>query len=370
MSRRNRPSPVSHSSAPRRKVWLLAAATLLLVGGGVLLIVLNPGSDAEEIQPRDPPGPPPAGMVWIPGGTFQMGTTDSNRLFADAGPIHKVSVTGFWMDAHEVTNAQFSKFVAASGYVTVAEKAPSLEAIMAAAGPGAAPPDPADLVPGAVVFSPPPGPVSWDDPRNWWKWTPGACWKQPEGPGSTIAGRENHPVVHVCWHDAVAYAQWAGKRLPTEAEWEFAARGGLASQPYVWGNEEPEAGGVCRCNKWQGDFPHRNTQADGYSRTAPVGSYPPNPYGLFDMAGNVWEWCADWYRPDYYKQSPRKNPQGPTSSFDPAEPNPFLPKRVQRGGSFLCSDGFCSRYKPAGRGKGDIDTGESHVGFRCVQNAD
>jgi formylglycine-generating enzyme required for sulfatase activity len=310
-------------------------------------------------------------MVWIPGGTFRMGTDDPNTLFSDARPEHEVSVRGFWMDATEVTNAQFAKFVEATGYVTVAERAPSLEAIMANVPPGTPPPDPKNLVPGALVFTPPGGPVPWDSEAGWWRWVPGACWKHPEGPGSDIKGRENHPVVHVCWHDADAYAKWAGKRLPTEAEWEFAARGGLAGKKYTWGDDPPNAGGKWRCNIFQGEFPHRNAAEDGFTRTAPVGSFEPNGYGLFDMAGNVWEWCADWYRPDYYRESPKDNPVGPRSSFDPSRPheNPLMPKRVQRGGSFLCSDGFCSRYKPYGRGKGDVETGQSHVGFRCVKDA-
>ena len=298
-----------------------------------------------------------------------MGTNEGGRLFADAAPVHKVSVSGFWMDQHEVTNREYAEFVAATGYVTIAEKAPSLEAIMRNLPPGAPEPDPEKLVPGSLVFSPPSEAVPWNDVGNWWAWVPGACWKHPEGPGSDLTGREDHPVVQIAFADAMAYCEWAGKRLPTEAEWEFAARGGLVGKAYVWGDEEPEEGGKFRCNKWQGEFPHRNTRADGYVRTAPVGQYEPNGYGLYDMAGNVWEWCSDWYTPDYYRLSPQKNPQGPASSYDPNEPNPYLPKRVQRGGSFLCSDKFCSRYKPAGRGKGDIDTGLSHLGFRCVRSA-
>jgi formylglycine-generating enzyme required for sulfatase activity len=309
-------------------------------------------------------------MVWVPGGTFRMGTAEGGKLFADAGPVHHVAVNGFWMDEHEVTNTEFARFVAETGYVTVAERKPTREAIQRGLPEGAPPPTDDQLVAGSLVFMPPTEAVPWDNPGGWWQWVPGACWKHPEGPGTDTKGRETHPVVHVAWEDAAAFAKWAGKRLPTEAEWEFAARGGLDHKKYVWGNEEPEAGDTHRCNKWQGEFPHHNTAVDGYARTAPVGSFEPNGYGLYDMAGNVWEWCADWYRPDYYEKSPKVNPKGPKSSYDPSEPNPNLPKRVQRGGSFLCSDKFCSRYRPAGRGKGDVDTGLSHLGFRCVKDVE
>lgn len=355
---------------PARKFswgWVIPVGVLLIAAGGVLLI--GPGSD-DELGPSPSPGPAPADMVWVPGGTYWMGTAEGGKLFADAAPVHRVSVNGFWMDEHEVTNAEFARFVAETGYVTVAERKPTRESIQRGLPEGAPPPTDDQLVAGSLVFTPPAGAVPWDNPGDWWQWVPGACWKQPEGPGTDTNGREDHPVVHVAWEDAAAYAAWAGKRLPTEAEWEFAARGGLDRKKYVWGDEEPEAGGTHRCNKWQGEFPHQNTAADGHPRTAPVGSFPANGYGLHDMAGNVWEWCADWYRPDYYEKSPKLNPEGPQSSYDPSEPNPNLPKRVQRGGSFLCSDEFCSRYRPAGRGKGDVETGLSHLGFRCVKDVE
>jgi len=292
-------------------------------------------------------------MAWIPPGRFSMGS--DYGPFGDARPIHSVELDGFWMDKTPVTNEEFARFVRETGYVTVAERKPDPKDF-----PGV---PPEVLVPGAVVFSPPAGPVSLQDVSRWWSYVPGSCWKHPEGPGSDIAGRERHPAVLVCWDDAAAFASWAGKRLPTEAEWEYAARGGLTQKPYAWGETfRPE--GKIMANTWQGSFPDRNAKEDGWDRTAPVGSFPPNGFGLFDMAGNVWNWCADWYRPDYYAQSPPANPPGPSDSFDPVEPGAL--KRVQRGGSFLCSDQYCSRYMPGGRGKGAVDTGSSHVGFRCV----
>jgi sulfatase modifying factor 1 len=319
-------------------------------------------------EPR-PDGPAPAGMVWVPGGTFRMGTTDDNPHFADA-PEHEVEVGGFWMDETEVTNAQFAAFVKATGYLTVAEKPRSRESLLAFLPPGSKDPPPEMLVPGSLVFTPPNShPQDLGDPSRWWTVIPGACWKHPEGPGSDIKDRMDHPVVHVCWNDAQAYVEWAGKRLPTEAEWEFAARGGLVGKTYSWGDEPPGEGGKWRCNIWQGEFSRKNTPADGALRTAPVKSFAPNGFGLYDMAGNVWEWCSDKYRPEYYMTGPRRNPTGPDESYDVMEANPLLPKRVQRGGSFLCRDEFCSRYKPYGRGKGAIDEGLSHVGFRCVKDA-
>jgi formylglycine-generating enzyme required for sulfatase activity len=292
-------------------------------------------------------------MVWIPGGEFWMGSDDESMR--DAQPVHRVRVDGFWMDRTEVTNAQFAQFVAVTGYVTVAERTPDSKDYPDA--------PPELLVPGSIVFTPPPGPVPLSNHLVWWRYVPGADWRHPEGPDSSIAGRENHPVVQVCWYDAVAYCQWAGKRLPTEAEWEFAARGGLERKRYVWG-DELNPGGKWMVNNWQGRFPSENTAADGFTRTSPVGTFPPNGYGLHDMAGNVWEWCADWYQPGYPAHDRTPNPQGPDVSHDPAEPG--VPKRVQRGGSFLCSDLYCTRYLPGARGKGAPDSGASHVGFRCV----
>ena len=323
----------------------------------------------------------PRGMVRIPGGTFEMGGPPSDnptcRLaksangkpvcaglmdgFTDSQPTHKVSVDGFWMDATDVTNAQYAAFVRATGYVTVAERKPD-----PAQFPGV---DPALLTPGSLVFTPPHAAVPLDNYAAWWRYVPGANWRHPSGPNSTLAGKEHYPVVQVAYEDAEAYAKWAGKRLPTEAEWERAARGGRESEPYVWGGQLTP-GGRWQCNAFQGDFPYRNTKKDGFAGLAPVAHYAPNGYGLYDMAGNVWQWCRDWYRPDYYAQltahGPARNPTGPADSFDPEEPG--VPKRVQRGGSYLCSDQYCARYLLGTRGKGAPDTGSCHVGFRCVMS--
>lgn len=308
------------------------------------------------------------GMVWIPGGEFTMGT-DSELGWPDEKPAHRVRVAGFWMDETEVTNDQFAAFVDATGYVTTAERAPSADEILAQLPPGTPAPSPELLVPGSLVFLPPAGPVSTHDYSQWWQWTPGADWRHPEGPDSDLAGREDHPVVQVSWDDATAYARWAGKRLPTEAEWELAARGGLVSQPYVWGAVPPGAQGDWQANLWQGDFPQRNTAEDRFPRTAPVGSFQPNGYGLCDMAGNVWEWCGDWYDRELYRRRAAAeitiDPTGPAASRDSAQP--YQPQRVQRGGSFLCSDSYCSRYRPSARHGCSPDTGMSHVGFRCVR---
>jgi formylglycine-generating enzyme len=308
-------------------------------------------------------------MVWIPGGEFMMGS-DSETVWPDERPAHRVRVDSFWMDEQEVTNAQFQAFVVATGYITTAERAPSAEEILKQSPPGTPAPAPELLVPGSLVFTPPAGKVSLDDYSQWWKWTRGASWKHPDGPGSTIEGKDNYPVVHVAWDDAVAYARWAGKRLPTEAEWERAARGGLEGKPYVWGDQAP-SDTANLANIWQGEFPTRDSSLDGFAGLAPVKSFPPNGYGLYDMAGNVWEWCSDWYRADTYSDQAAggvaRNPQGPASSLDPAEPGQA--KRVHRGGSFLCTEQYCTRYMIGTRGKGEISSGSNHVGFRCVKVA-
>lgn len=307
------------------------------------------------------------GMVRIAGGEFTMGT-DSELGWPDEKPAHRVRVDGFWIDETEVTNAQFRDFVKATAYVTTAEKAPSVEEILAQSPPGTPAPPKEALVAGSLVFTMTDGPVDLQNYSQWWKWTPGANWKHPEGPESNLDGREDHPVVHISWDDAVAFAKWAGKRLPTEAEWEFAARGGLDGQPYCWGDEKPTDTTI-HANLWQGEFPHKNTSADGFVRTAPVKTFRPNGYGLFDMSGNVWEWCADAYDYDAYSRLTGTgvvaNPIG-KRSFDPR--NPRSASRVQRGGSFLCNDQYCSRYRPSARHGLSPDTGMSHVGFRCVKS--
>ncbi|WP_435022462.1 formylglycine-generating enzyme family protein [Tundrisphaera sp. TA3] len=287
----------------------------------------------------------PSGMRWVPAGAFRMGT-DSPLGWPDERPARRVRVDGFWIDEREVTNAEFRRFVEATGYATTAERPPDLREILAQSPPGTPPPPAERLVPGSLVFRPADGSVPLDDLSAWWAWTPGASWRHPEGPGSDLRGRGDHPVVHVSWDDASAYAKWAGKRLPTEAEWERAARGGLDGKHYTWGDDRPGAGGRWRANIWQGEFPHRDDGSDGHRGTAPAGSFPPNGYGLHDMAGNVWEWCADPYRRDG---------------------GPAPPMRVQKGGSFLCNDGYCSRYRPSARHGCSPDTGMSHVGFRCAK---
>jgi sulfatase modifying factor 1 len=351
---------VTPAPAPRvRPPWRRAAAP-----AGALLAGFALGAAAHWGWDR-PPAPPP-GMVFVPGGEFVMGTAGDapNR---NEQPAHAVRVAGFFLDEHEVTNARFRAFVAATGHVTTAEKVPDWEEVREQLPPGT-PRPPADrLAAGSLVFTPPAGPVPPDDAARWWRWVPGACWTHPEGPGSDLAGRDEHPVVHVSWDDAAAYARWAGKRLPTEAEWECAARGGLAGKRFPWG-DDPPAEDSPRANIWQGTFPHSNTKADGWDRTAPVKSFPPNGYGLYDVAGNVWEWCGDWYRADAYagRAGVTADPAGPAAPWDPADP--LAPKRVTRGGSFLCHVAYCESYRPAARRGTAADTGMSHLGFRCAKS--
>lgn len=347
-------------SSPHRSRYSLApaiAGLLLLTIGIAGLLAWMPGKQT-----------PPAGMVYIPAGEFLMGSPGEPPQ-ANEAPAHRVRVDPFFMDETEVTNADFQKFVEATGFVTEAEKKPDWEEMKKQLPPGTAKPPEELLVPGALVFSPPDQAVPLDDVAGWWRWVPGACWKHPEGPGSTIDDRALHPVVHVCWTDATAYAQWAGKRLPTEAEWEYAARAGLPSKRFIWGDQPPREDETGRANIWQGTFPNDNTQRDGYIRTSPVKSYPPNAFGLYDMAGNVWEWCSDWYRADAYVGSEvglQVNPKGPKDAWDPRQP--LAPERVIRGGSFLCHVTYCESYRPAARRGETMDTGMSHIGIRCVKD--
>jgi formylglycine-generating enzyme required for sulfatase activity len=353
-------------SLTARAVLLLVAAAI--VAGWGFSWAEGPGFAPTKANPSKPPAPAPAGMVWIPGGEFSMGTTVSDEslcsmpgLTHDAQPIHRVYVDGFWMDATEVTNEQFERFVKATGYVTVAERTPTREEFPTA--------PPENLVAGSTVFTPTPAAVPLDDHYAWWRYEKGASWRHPEGARTSTAGRGKYPVVQIAYADAEAYAKWAGKRLPTEAEWEFAARGGKGGQLYPWGNDL-RPGGKWVANIYQGRFPVKDEGSDGFAGVAPVARFPANAYGLYDMAGNVWEWCSDWYRPDTYARlgahGLARNPRGPETPYDPAEPGDR--KRVQRGGSFLCTDQYCSRYVVGTRGKGEVSTGSNHVGFRCVRS--
>ena len=383
-ARKVKPKP---AVSPMRAFLSLLSGVLILLGGIVAWRMASahsssaartdsvemPRSAGEEFLPTKPNatpplGPAPQGMVWIPGGEFSMGVlavpkTDEVGMQAtrDAQPLHRVYVDGFWMDQTDVTNEEFALFVKATGYVTVAERAPSTEEF-----PGA---PPENLVAGSVVFSPPDHAVSLNNHFQWWSYIKQANWRHPLGPASDIRNKGNYPVVHVAFEDAAAYARWVGKRLPTEAEWEFAARGGLSGKQFVWGDEF-RPGGKWMANTHQGHFPENDTGEDGHVGVAPVAQYSPNGYGLYDMAGNVWQWTTDWYRPDYYTSlaaagTVARNPQGPASSFDPSEPS--VKKKTHRGGSFLCTDQYCSRYIVGTRGKGEVSTGTNHLGFRCVK---
>ncbi|GLR18656.1 formylglycine-generating enzyme family protein [Portibacter lacus] len=308
-----------------------------------------------------------SGMVFIPAGTLNMGG-DNEQASEDEYPKHATKVNGFYMDETEVTNAEFKKFVDATGYITVAEREIDWEVLKKDIPPGTPKPPDSLLQPGALVFHQTSQPVALDDPSKWWSWTIGASWQHPLGPDSDIKDKMDHPVVQISWEDAEAYANWAGKRLPTEAEWEWAARGGQDGQIYPWGNEAVDKVGHQYANFWQGLFPYENSKKDGFITTAPVKSFPPNGYGLYDMAGNVWEWCQDWYDSNYYQKedAAKKGTDGPSVSYNPM--NPYQASKVMRGGSFLCNDEYCSGYRNARRMQSSPDTGLNHAGFRCAKD--
>jgi sulfatase modifying factor 1 len=309
-----------------------------------------------------PDAPTLPGMAWIPGGTFKMGSED---FYPEERPVHDVTVDGFSMDCYEVTNEQFAKFVDETGYLTLAERP---------INPADFPDAPAEnLVPGSMVFHKTAGPVNLRNYAHWWSWVPGASWRHPQGPDSWTERIEQHPVVHIAYEDAEAYARWAGKELPTEAEWEYASRGGLVGKKFTWGDED-SPGGRVMANSWQGEFPWQNLLVDGYAGTSPVGSFPPNGYGLYDMAGNVWEWTCDWFVPRLVDEAkpgccgPSVNPRivSPDKSYDPGLPQFQIPRKVVKGGSHLCAPNYCLRYRPAARQPQMLDTGMTHLGFRCI----
>jgi formylglycine-generating enzyme required for sulfatase activity len=376
---------------------MLALVAMILVVVAVLTAPFGPQSarPRAEVVPSDPavrtptvpadsPLPPllvaepaetPAGMVWIPGGTFVMGSvepadpTNPDHLKPDEFPAHEVELDGYWIDETPVTNRQYREFVEMTGHVTFAERTPTREDF-AKSGVDVTMIHEKDLVPGSMCFNCEfnrrqlvTGVPNWE--YQVWQVVQGANWRHPDGPESSIDNRLDHPVVHVNWDDAVAYCKWAGKRLPTEAEFEYAARGGRATK-YAWGDElVPD--GEFQCNFWQGVFPTERLNLDGFETSSPVKTFPPNGYGLYDMAGNVWQWCSDFYRPDYYAHSPRRNPRGPSSSFDPQDP--AIVKHVQRGGSFMCNTNSCTGYRCAARMRGEVTSGSFHNGFRCVVDA-
>lgn len=358
----------------RARIGIAVAAVLCAAGAiGAYVAVSAPAKDIPVVKLGDGKQGP-AGMAWIPGHEFLMGN-DHQMSQPNERPAHKVRVSGFWMDIHDVTNAQFRRFVEATGYVTTAEKKPRWEDLRVQLPAGTPRPDDSALQAGAMVFVGTQTEVSLRDYSRWWRFVPGANWRHPEGPHSTIAGKDDHPVVQVSYEDAQAYAKWAGKRLATEAEWEFAARGGLAQATYTWGNElSPQ--GRAMANIWDTrqaqPFPVVKDEIVQVG-TTPVGSFSPNGYGLYDMAGNVWQWTSDWYRADaftiqaQYRQPPQ-DPAGPANSFDPDEPGmpASAPKRVTRGGSFLCSDTYCISYRASARRGTDPLNPMSHIGFRTV----
>ena len=363
--------------ATRRKLLLGGVALVACAAGGALGGLFRARPDQSRIILGDGVQGP-LGMAWIPGGVFLMGS-DHRLAQGNEKPVHEVRVAGFWMDVTHVTNDQFAEFVRQTGHVTTAERKPDWETIRVQLPPVPRPPDEA-LVAGGMVFTGTAAPVRLDDYSRWWSYVPGAQWRHPQGPGSTIEGKGSHPVVQVSHEDVLAYARWAGKRLPTEAEWEFAARGGLDQATYAWGDDLMAADGAQLANYWdvkQRPFPVVSAEAGGAVGTVPVKTFPPNGYGLYDMTGNAWQWAADWYRADYFAQQaqsargPIDNPSGPADSWDPADPGvpADAPKRVIRGGSFLCNENFCLSYRPSARRGCDPYSPMSHLGFRLIRQA-
>lgn len=337
-------------------------STINLRKGFIVLVFLFKGCTSNkphEVELKE-------GMVLIPAGDFYMGSDDSQAR-PDESPKHLVHVDAFWMDQTEVTNAQFNAFVEATGYVTTAERPPDWEELKKELPPDTPKPHDSLLQAASLVFVPTEGPINLNQYDQWWKWQPKASWKHPLGPESTLEGKENHPAIHISWYDAQAYALWAGKRLPTEAEWEWAASGGSV-QKYPWG-EEPVTEGKPKANAWEGAFPYQNDLRDQFFFTAPVAAFEPNAFGLYDMAGNVWEWCSDWYDYNYYQLLSNQkvvNPKGPERAYDPYQP--YTQQKVMRGGSFLCNEAYCSGYRVAARMKSSPDTGLQHTGFRLVKS--
>ena len=346
---------------------LLFSATAANASATTVAAAANASATAANASKKSGDNMPPPGMVSIPGGSFMMGA-DSKQARVDEFPKHPVTVSAFYMDTTAVTHKQFKAFVQKTGYVTTAEQKPDWEVLKQQLPPGTPKPPEDKLVAASIVFTPPNHPVPLNDVSQWWSWVPGANWKHPRGPESSNETLENHPVVQVSYEDAVAYCEWVEKRLPTEAEWEWAARGGLKDNIYPWGNE-PINEGKIKANTWQGEFPHKNTAKKSDYYTVPVKSYAANGYGLYEMAGNVWEWVHDWYRSDYYAQHEKEtlvNPKGPNESYDEADPS--APKRVIRGGSFLCADSYCAGYRVSARMKTSSDTSMEHLGFRCAKS--
>ena len=374
-------SPAHPSSGPAftrgsRRAWIAGTALIVVcaLAGYLTVSFLSRPSQAKAPTVVEGDGVKgPKGTVWVPPGEFLMGS-DHKLAQPNERPTHRVKVGGFWMDRHHVTNAEFRRFVEATGYVTTAERKPEWETLRVQLPPGTPKPPDSKLVPGAMVFIGTDRPVPLNDYSRWWRYVPGANWKHPQGPRSNIEGKDAHPVVQVSYEDALAYAKWAGKRLPTEAEWEFAARGGLEQATYAWGDES-RPGGKPMANIWNVEerrFPVVSPQAGGAAGTMPVETFPPNGYGLHDMTGNAWQWVADWYRADYFQRQANgkvsTNPLGPSDSYDPDDRGVPVdaPKRVTRGGSFLCNVDYCLSYRPSARRGTDPFNPMSHLGFRLV----